>query len=289
MPPPRWPSTILRAPPNSWNLLRTRLHIRLGVLYSHDGAFFASYTRADLTGMLLAPPVQPPGEVWEQDRLKVTSAVFLDGRHLGSLYLEKDLEDLQERTRRSLQLTAFIAGLSLLVVYFLTSTLQRSVTGPITQLAQIVRWIAMEKNYLLRAPPLAGKELNQLGADFNHMLEEIAQRDAALTDARDTLEIRVATRTSELEHEVEERRRAEASLLERTGFLNTLLASSPIALMVSGLDGCIQLANPAFERLFGYSQQEIIGKPARDLIANGSLGNDIDNNISEVFEKTNAA
>src|SRR5882762_5875311 len=255
--------------------LRTRPHIRLGVLYSHDGAFFASYIRADLTGMLLAPPAQPPGEVWEQDRLKITSAVFLDGRHVGSLYLEKDLEDLQERTRRSLQLTAFIAGLSLLVVYFLTSTLQRSVTGPITQLAQIVRWIAMEKNYLLRAPPLAGKELNQLGADFNHMLEEIAQRDAALTDARDTLEIRVATRTSELEHEVEERRRAEASLL----------ASSPIALMVSGLDGCIQLANPAFERLFGYSQQEIIGKPARDLIANGSLGNDIDNNISEVFEK----
>src|SRR6266850_232311 len=265
--------------------MRTRPHIRLGVLYSQDGAFFASYIRADLTGMLLAPPAQPPGEVWEQDRLKVTSAVFLDGRHLGSLYLEKDLEDLQERTRRSLQLTAFIAGLSLLVVYFLTSTLQRSVTGPITQLAQIVRWIAMEKNYLLRAPPLAGKELNQLGADFNHMLEEIAQRDAALTDARDTLEIRVAARTSELEHEVEERRRAEASLLERTGFLNTLLASSPIALMVSGLDGCIQLANPAFERLFGYSQQEIIGKPARALIANGSLGNDVDNNISEVLEK----
>src|SRR5712672_1998526 len=265
--------------------LRTRPHLRLGVLYSQDGAFFASYIRADLTGMLLAPPAQPPGEVWEQDRLKITSAVFLDGRHLGSLYLEKDLEDLQERTRRSLQLTAFIAGLSLLVVYFLTATLQRSITGPIIQLAGIVRWIAMGKNYFLRAPPLAGKELSQLGADFNHMLEEIAQRDAALTDARDTLEIRVATRTSELEHEVEERRRAEASLLERTGFLNTLLASNPIALMVSGLDGCIQLANPAFDRLFGYSQQEIIGKPARDLIANGSLGNDIDNNISEVLEK----
>jgi hypothetical protein len=48
------------------------------------------------------------------------------------------------------------------------------------------------------------------------MLEEIAHRDAALTEARDTLEMRVATRTSELEHEIEERRRAEASLLERT-------------------------------------------------------------------------
>src|SRR6266852_784095 len=72
--------------------LHTRPHIRMGVLYSRDGAFFASYIRADLTGMVLAPPAQPPGEVWEQDRLKVTSPVFLDGRNLGSLYLEKDLD-----------------------------------------------------------------------------------------------------------------------------------------------------------------------------------------------------
>src|SRR6266478_5045769 len=55
--------------------------------------------------------------------------------------------------------------------------------------------------------------------------------------------------------------------------------------MVTGLDGRIQLANPAFERLFRYSQEEIVGKPARDLIANGSLGNDVDLNISEVLEK----
>jgi len=125
--------------------LRTRPHIRMGVLYRDDGAFFASYIRPDLTRMVLAPRAEQAGEVWEQDRLKVTSPVFLDGRGLGSLYLEKDLEDLQQRTRRSLQLTALIAGLSLLVVYFLTATLQRSVTGPITQLAEIVRWIAMEK------------------------------------------------------------------------------------------------------------------------------------------------
>jgi len=265
--------------------LHTRPHIRMGVLYNHDGAFFASYIRPDLTGMVLAPRAEQSGEVWEQDRLKVTSPVFLDGRDLGSLYLEKDLDDLQERTWRSLKLTASIAGMSLLVVYFLTATLQRSVTGPITKLAEIVRWIAAEKTYLLRAPPLAGKELSQLGADFNHMLEEIAQRDSALTDARDTLEIRVAARTSELEHEVEERRRAEASLLERTGFLNTLVASSPIALMVVGLDGCTQLVNPAFELLFGYSRQETVGRPARDLIADGSLGKEVEVNISAVRGK----
>jgi len=91
--------------------LRARPHIRMGVLYRPDGAFFASYIRAELTGMVLAPRAEQAGEVWQQNRLSLTSPVLLEGRDLGSLYLEKDLDDVQQRTRRSLQLTALIAGL----------------------------------------------------------------------------------------------------------------------------------------------------------------------------------
>jgi PAS domain S-box-containing protein len=247
--------------------LHTRPHVRMGVLYRSDGAFFASYVRADLNGKVKTPPAAPASEIWESGSMKLTSPVFLDGANLGSLYLEKDLTDMQERTRASIQFTALIATVSLLVVYVLTNALQRSVTGPIIKLAEIARWIAAEKSYLLRAPPLPGKELSQLGVDFNHMLEEISQRDAALTEARDTLEIRIAKRTAELEHEVEERRRAEVALIERTNFLDTLVASNPIAVIVTGLDGKVQLANPAFEGLFGYSQQELIGKPSREFIS----------------------
>jgi len=265
--------------------LRTRPHIRMAVLYRPDGAFFASYIRPDLAGKLLVPNRERIGESWAQGRLKLTSPVYLDGRNLGTLYLENDLDDLQERARRSLQLTAVIAAASLLIVYFLTAALQRSVTNPIVKLAEIARWIASEKTYSLRAPPLPGMELNQLGADFNHMLEEIGQRDAALTEARDTLEIRVATRTRELEHEIDERRRAEASLLERTNFLNTLVASSPIAVIVVGLDGRAHLANPAFERLFGYPQHEIIGRLARELVSGGDFEREVETNISEVRGK----
>src|SRR6266849_3708753 len=265
--------------------LRTRPHVRIGVLYRADGSFFASYVRADLNGKVKAPLVAQAGMVWEKDRIKLSAPVILDNREVGSLYLEKDLADLQERLVRSVQVAALIAIVSLLLVYLLTAALQRSVTSPIVKLAEIARWIAAEKTYLLRAPPLPGKELSQLGADFNHMLEEIAQRDAALTEARDTLEIRVAKRTTELEHEVEERRRAEAALTERTSFLNTLVASSPIALIVLGLDQHTELVNPAFERLFGYSQQEILGKPVRDFIAPGELDSEVTTNVSDVLAK----
>ena len=265
--------------------LRTRPHIRIGILYKPDGSFFASYTRHDLNGTVRIPSASTAGLLWERDCIKLTSPIFLDDRKIGSLYLEKDLSDLHERLLHSLRWAALIAAFSLLVIYSLTAMLQRSVTGPIVKLAETARWIASEKTYSLRAPPLPGKELGQLGADFNHMLEEIAQRDAALTDARDTLEIRVAQRTTELEYEIEERRRAEAALNERTNFLDTLIVSNPIAVVVTDLQGRTQLVNPALEKLFGYSRQELLGRPLREFIGQHDFDSEITANISDVLAK----
>ena len=258
--------------------LHTRPRIRIGVLYRADGSFFASYVRHDLALKATVPPFQGlvSGATWEKNRLKSFSPIFLDDRKVGSLYLEKDLDDLQGLRRASQQITVLIAAASLLLVYFLTSILQRSITGPIIKLAEIARWIATEGTYSLRAPTLAGKELRQLGADFNHMLQEISRRDAALIESRDTLEQRVSDRTRELEFEVAERTRAESALQERTSFLNTLIASSPIAIIVMGLDAHCQSANPAFLTLFGFSDREFIGKSVRNLIAPAPLGEEIE-------------
>ena len=149
----------------------------------------------------------------------------------------------------------------------MTAALQRSITQPIQNLAGVARLIAAGKAYSLRAPALPGKELCQLSADFNHMLEEIERRDAELTEARDNLEHRVAERTRELESEISERRRAEEALREHTGILNTFITSNPIAIVAQDSHGRIELVNPAFHALFGYTQEEALGKLLDDLIA----------------------
>src|SRR5712664_1759747 len=263
--------------------LRTRPHVRIGALYRTDGALFATYTRKDLSGKVVAPPQATNGEVWEQGLIRLTSPVSLDGRNLGSLYLEKDLTDLQERLRRSVQLSSLIAAVSLVVVYYLTAALQRSVTSPIVKLAEIARWIAAEKTYLLRAPPLPGKELSQLGADFNHMLEEIAQRDTALTEARDTLELRVVKRTSELEHEIEERRRAEQQLRDQSSYLHTLIEANPIGIVAENAQHKIELSNRAFRELFGYQHEELLSKSIDEVLAPGKLGQEADSLTRQVL------
>jgi len=271
--------------------LQTRKNIRAGALYRQDGRFFASYIRSDWNGKTVIPEKAAAGIVWKPDSLSYSAPVELQTRNVGTLYLEADLLDLRQRQREFKELTALVALASLLVVYILTSVLQRGVIKPIQQLAQVARAIAAHKSYSVRAPELFGKELRQLSADFNHMLEEIERQDAALKEARNTLETRVEERTAELELEIQGRRQAQESLNERSSFLNTLIFSSPIAIVAQDLDGLIEITNPAFHKLFGYSAQECKGRPLDDLIAPGELrveaGNIFENVLGrEVVRKT---
>jgi len=265
--------------------LKSRPHIRAGVLYRAGGSFFASYIRADLIGKMGPPEHAPAGIVWAGNRLTFTAPVEMNGQTLGALYLESDLGDLQDRLRQFEELTLLIAAGSLLIVYLLTAALQRGITGPIRKLADVARSIAEGQNYTLRAPPLAGAELSHLSADFNYMLAEIERRDAALTEARDTLEIRVEARTRELETENAERRSVEQVLRKRTNFLDTLIASSPMAILVADETDRVELINPAFEKLFGYSCAESIGKSIKEVFGDTRMQAEIAMHREQMYSR----
>ncbi|MGH9861995.1 MAG: PAS domain S-box protein [Candidatus Acidiferrales bacterium] len=67
--------------------------------------------------------------------------------------------------------------------------------------------------------------------------------------------------------DITERKQAEKELEERSTYLRALIENSPIAIVVLDAQHRIQMANPAFERLFLYSQGETIGRPLDELIA----------------------
>jgi len=69
-----------------------------------------------------------------------------------------------------------------------------------------------------------------------------------------------------LSAEVAGRGRAEHLLQERTHLLDTLIQTSPIGIIVHDERRTVTLANPAFCEIFGYTQEECIGRLLEELI-----------------------
>ena len=109
-------------------------------------------------------------------------------------------------------MTVILLGASALLALLLSMRLQRLISRPILDLAELARAVAQERNYSVRAAKHAEDEIGMLIDGFNEMLREIQDRDAALRTARDSLEKRVQERTGELQMEIAERRRAETRL-----------------------------------------------------------------------------
>ena len=60
--------------------------------------------------------------------------------------------------------------------------------------------------------------------------------------------------------DISERKRAEEALRESNEQLATIIATSPLAVVTLDLDGKVTSWNPAAEKTFGWTQQEVIGK-----------------------------
>ena len=119
----------------------------------------------------------------------------------------------------------------------------------------------------------------QLVAQNRQLLDEVAIRqkaEAALSHARDELEVRVAQRTEELARtnanltsEIDERRRVEAKLLSSEARFRTIVETSPVPLCIASLNGGQLLyANEPLRQLFGLDAREEASANIKDFYMN---------------------
>ncbi|MBB5460725.1 response regulator [Paraburkholderia sp. Cpub6] len=105
----------------------------------------------------------------------------------------------------------------------------------------------------------------QVLAQNRQLLEEVAVRketEAALSQARDDLERRVALRTEELARananlraQIDERRRADARLQASEARFRAIVETSPVPLCITSMpDGHILYTNPPLRELFGMDE-----------------------------------
>jgi PAS domain S-box-containing protein len=165
---------------------------------------------------------------------------------------------------RFIEIAVLVLMISLVVAFLLSSRLQRLISGPIQELADTA--LSARENYSVRVTKKGNDEIGLLFDQFNHMLERIQQRDAALQQAHDGLEKRVA---------------------ERTAYLNALIENSPVAIITTDTDNAVQMCNPAFETMFLHPHEGILGRSLRELIKSPDPGDGLpfDSSIEQKFHE----
>ena len=183
--------------------LSTQPHVTAACVYDVSGKSFAIYRRHDLTNAPLPLTYVASGHQFSADRLGLFQEIQTAGERNGGIYVESDLKELNERSiRYTLMMILVIIIVSIFILY-ISAGLQRTISGPISQLSNVAARIAEENNYALRAKKSDDGELGKLIDSFNHMLSQIQMRDEALQEARQDLEARVTERTEDLRQSCE--------------------------------------------------------------------------------------
>ncbi|MGP8197977.1 MAG: ATP-binding protein [Limisphaerales bacterium] len=198
--------------------LNSEPSILLAALYGRHDKMLAHYPEsADLRSF---PPTPQANQYRIQDgAVNIFAPVRQDNRLVGFLYLKWDLSGAYRRARWEAGILAMVLIGSLAVGRVISAVLQRRISGPILELADTARAVAVNRDYSVRAKKHGSDELGLLTDAFNQMLAQIATQDESLrkreeqlrhalqsaeTAAKEVLalnaalEERVASRTAEL-------------------------------------------------------------------------------------------
>ncbi len=240
--------------------------IELAACYGKDHQLLAGFDRRPGEGVKIRPVSPPPGYSEGGDFFAVALEIKNGAEILGMVYLHSSLRTVSARLKLDAMILLAVLILATLVALVLASRLEGTLIGPILSLSSIARTVSKEKNYALRAVKVWEDELGLLTDGFNEMLGQIQERDLALGQTKDGLERRVTERTAELTLEVTERKRAEASLIEREEQYRNLVEQSPDAILIH-IDGRIVFANSSAIHLLGCSDgNDLMGRNLFDFV-----------------------
>jgi methyl-accepting chemotaxis protein len=178
--------------------LRAKPHIIAAGIYSPDGGTFAAYHPGTVS--ITLPAQLPPKEerISSLTRLAVFHPILRNGVPVGTIYLESDLQEWQDRLQEYGEITALVLLASIGVGLLFSAWLERVISDPILQLLLTARAALEEKKYSLRAAPQSEDELGWLADSYNQTLAQVQDRDEQLRKQGENLEAAVEARTADL-------------------------------------------------------------------------------------------
>lgn len=156
--------------------------------------------------------------IWA-DALMADAAIWSGGRQIGTLAIQSDISWLRDQYKSNLALMTLIAFASALVIAATTNHGIKRALRPLNYMSGELLQMGENPDLTKRFNFAQEDEVGVLATAFNNAFETIQQRDKAIRKHRDTLEITVQERTSELKVAADDARQANAA---KSDFLATM-------------------------------------------------------------------
>ena len=121
--------------------------------------------------------------------IAVALPVTLDGQEIGTILIETGFARLYEVMLRNLAISAALMVAAILIALLFSTRLQRTISGPVLELADMMRRVSAHEAYGTRANSSRKDEIGALFSAFNHMLEQIRLRDQRLAVVNERLNL----------------------------------------------------------------------------------------------------
>lgn len=245
-----------------------------GFVFDSKDELFAAYYRNGSKIKAVPEGFKKTTVTLTKDSLTVSAPIILDKETIGTICLQSDLSSIKESMKRGALIIITVMVLSLLAVFLVSARLQRVISVPILNLAQLARDVSEKKNYSARAIKQSNDEIGSLIDAFNEMLVQIQQRDSELFVAKQGLEVKVEERTIELakandqmSKEITDRRKAQDELVQLLSLHSATLESTADGIYVVDLNGKAISYNQKFLMLWQIPESVAAAQDDEKLLA----------------------
>ena len=148
-------------------------------MYNADQQLFAEYRRS---GQLVDVDIDDyeSDAFFKNKNIYLSQPVLMNGEYLGVIVISADTNSLNEQKNRYILIASTVLFISLVLAYLLNWQLQKRLTAPISDLINLVSYVAKNKKYHRRLDSARDDEIGDLTLGVNTMLDTIEAHETQL-------------------------------------------------------------------------------------------------------------